>query len=71
MMQPQHNHKRPIDGSYLVQQTSLSSSEDEYDGEFDHFSNLLFFSLFFSSGPFAICLHLKDNTYLMTHDFSF
>lgn len=39
-MQPQHNHKRPIAGSYLVQQTSLSSSEDECDGEFDH---LIFF----------------------------
>lgn len=64
MMQPQHNHKRPIGGSYLVQQTSLSSSEDEYDGEFDHFSNLIFLS--FSSAPIAICLHLKDKTFLMT-----
>lgn len=44
MIQP-HNHQRPIVGQYLAQQTSFSSSEEEYDGEFYNFS--MFHCVFF------------------------
>lgn len=69
MIQP-HNHQRPIVGQYLAQQTSFSSSEEEYDGEsfvlFTHSLPLLLslyrFRSYFCSG------HLK---LLVKHIFIF
>lgn len=49
IMPVQHNHKRPIGGSYLMQQTSFSSSEEEFDGKFLIYSDFIVI--------FSFCLH--------------